>query len=542
MRDQALYGQAPAMHVDFKPDQGDYDMVIVDWYCITDAPKTYWATNVIKRNSGGTDAYAGFQNIEVNNQNIHVTIFAVWNYNTDYVELEYVSPYVDRDTLLFTEFTDTGKHFICYYPWETGKWYTMCIGVRNYGGKTHYAQWVKEQESADWILLGIISFPQANRFIGSSNAFQEAFNRDNTEMKCKIKKIFGRRYGTTTWDSWNQLGVRNYFRQYDEPPTLESNVPIDCWCGINNSDNSFWVKAGGGSLVDETGIQFITYSLAAENPPSSTDIPQWSSLVPRCIRNKDNDQYLAALSNGTVTFLDNAYYWIFEETSDGYIKILNDNKTKALAITNTTAGSSLSLATISSSENQKWRRLSGEQTIASYISPKNAPQLDIGIYNDSVKLCSHSTTNDSQKWIVLNDGELKVLRSNISALYVTPVSGNIVQTLTQYKWNIVYTKRFNNPHEYLFSILTNDNKKAITLPDNAVAGTDLILADYVPGNAKQIWKKETAETAGSLKYYIRSKFNYDLAFDVQGQSTNPNTPIQVNTYSSGSNRLKWYFE
>ena len=533
-----LYYQAPAMFADY-PDSGDYDLMIVNWYCDIDAPKTYWSLFQFA-NTSVVEGYAGFQNKDYNNK--HTILLSIWELDGKDPEIEYISPYSDESNLLFSG-EGNGKHIFTDYPWITETWYTMCLGVRNYGGKTHYAQWISEKGSNKWLLCGVISFPQTNRKFERAGAFQEAFNRNNYVMRCRLQDAFGRYYDTNQWHQWNSYLISNLFRPYVDPDTLQHNIDVDCLYGVNTTDNYLWLQAGGGLLdpansASHTGVLFGTETLSSGDTPEYT--PSWSPLAPRYIKNHSNGKYIAPDSNGSLIYRDEAYYWHFVETSGGYVKILNTDKTLALSITGTTSGSTLALTTPSTSDSQKWKTTSYYHNEFSYISPKNAPSLDINISNNNIVISAHSTTTTSSMWKIMNKCVLKSFRSYISGLSVTPSNNIIVQTNVQYKWNIIWIENNSNDTDYIyFSIVTTDNKKAITLPDNAVSGTDLILADYEPGNKKQIWKKESA---GSTLFYVKSMFNQNLALDVQGQSTYINAPIQVLTYSAGSNRLKWYIE
>ena len=148
MEKEIKKNQAPNMVVTY-PDSGNYDLVMVDWYCETDASNTYWAVHQFSTNT--VDGYAGLQNAGNN----HVLMFSIWDHGTNYPVVEYVSSSIQLNNLNFGG-EGTGKHIVTNFDWKVGKWYTMCIGTKTIAGKTYYAQWVAEKDSKDWFLCGII--------------------------------------------------------------------------------------------------------------------------------------------------------------------------------------------------------------------------------------------------------------------------------------------------------------------------------------------------------------------------------------------------
>jgi hypothetical protein len=261
--------QAPNMYIDW-PDNGDYDMMMVDWYCEADATNTYWAVHNWNDAYGG---YAGFQNKDGN----HVLLLAKWDgkdqyNNTITPTIDYLSPNSEGDTF---SGEGSGKHIFTNYNWQAGRWYTMCIGTRTVNNKTQYAQWIREGNGA-WLLTGIISYPEANHKFDCDSVFQEDFMFNNYSRKCRVRNAYGRSYGTNNWESWSSGTISNSYFPYTESTWedgVQTNVDFDNDWGTS-SDNSYAMIQSGG-YTSSTGKQLpFVFTLSQPSSPAASS-PVW---------------------------------------------------------------------------------------------------------------------------------------------------------------------------------------------------------------------------------------------------------------------------
>lgn len=89
--------QAPVWMITYtSPSNDSYKMMIVNWKCDIDAADTYWAVSQFSKN-GTVLGYAGFKNDNGN----HNIILSLWNINSNYPEVEYISPYGRINDLTF---------------------------------------------------------------------------------------------------------------------------------------------------------------------------------------------------------------------------------------------------------------------------------------------------------------------------------------------------------------------------------------------------------------------------------------------------------
>lgn len=275
---QTTKNQAPNMYIDW-PDNGDYDMTMVDWYCETDGTNTYWAVHNWSDGAGG---YAGFQNKEGN----HVLLLAKWDLvrSDGSVEasakIDYLSPNSSGNTF---GNEGHGKNIFTNYNWQAGKWYTMCVGTRTVNGRTQYAQWIREGNGA-WLLTGIISYSQPNHIIDKDSVFQEDFGYmdgsvqygNNVFRKCRLRNAYGRRSGTNNWDSFSNGTISNSYFPYVESTWengVQSNVNFDCDWGTAN-DNSYVMLQSGGSTPSNGKQLPFQFSVNQPSTPSAS-IPVW---------------------------------------------------------------------------------------------------------------------------------------------------------------------------------------------------------------------------------------------------------------------------
>lgn len=219
----------------------------------------------------------------------------------------------------------------------------MCIGTKTVAGITYYAQWISVQGTNDWLLCGIISYPEPNRAIGSDLMFQEDFMSNNLCRQCLIKNAFGRYNGTSSWHTWNTYNLTNDFYKY-----TDSQVPIvvryDCFYEIDNSQ-AIRIRSGGEDLQNPVNNNIYPpepLTITSSTTPAFN--PNWSEAIPRYIKNKEGDLYISIGVNDVIVLSSTPYYWFFIDTNDDYYFILNEDKTKALTIEGTYTGAAILLS------------------------------------------------------------------------------------------------------------------------------------------------------------------------------------------------------
>ena len=520
-----LNTQAPNMYVNY-PDSGDYDLVMVDWKCEVDATNTFWA--VINFSTNVIDGYAGFQN----NADDHILMFSLWNHGTDYPIVEYVSALTRRDNLTFGN-EGNGKHIVTDYEWELNTWYTMCIGTKTVAGITYYAQWVSVQGTNNWLLCGIISYPTANKTIGSGSMFQEDFMSNNYLRQCSIKNAFGRYSSNSTWHAWNTYSLTNALFQYTDS-TSPIVVRYDCLYEVDESE-SIRIRSGGESLIVPVDNDIYPPEELTINS-SATPIyhPEWADFIPRAIKNKEGDLYISIGANGTIVLSSSQYYWLFVDTNDDFYYILNEDKTKALTITGTSAGSAIQLLPFAQLDTQKWYNESYEFSEYTYFVPKLALDRELDVNGDAqvgktLILNTHSTTLMKRRWLALNMCQISAIRNAFSNKYIVPISTRIAQQSNPYQWNFVHAGND------IYYILTLDNTKAITV-SGTNNGDNLLCSDYVPGNNNQKWK---LQNAGDNLYFLIPIVAQNMNMDIEGVSKKEGANIQLWSHSTTISRYKW---
>lgn len=516
--------QAPNMYVNW-PDGGNYDLVMVDWYCEEAATNTYWA---VHNWSGG---YAGFQY----SGGKYKILLSIWNDGTLLPEIEYVSAKGDTNDLDFGG-EGEGKHIFTNYSWTPNKWYTMCIGTKTMNGKTYYAQWVREEGNADWFLAAIISFPKANRTLNKSSMFQEDFTfNKQLKRKCRLRRAYGRYAGTSNWHSWNDNTVTNSYFPYKETTweDVERNVTVNCDWGTGSNNSYVWVQSGGNTPDNGKSAPPITYTLT--QPSSPSNYPQWADTLPKYIKSKFSNLYVAP-SGSNIVQNATKYYWNFKDSDDGYFHILTPDNTKAATLSGTSEGSNLTLVAYSNTNNnQKWNKQNAGNGLLHFIRPKASPTMTMDIEGPSttsganIQIWTFNSTPEQFKWDIFSDVEIHSIKSNFSNLYVSHSGTNVVQSTIQYEWNFV------SCGDGYFYILTLDNTKAITT-SGIGDGSNLILTTFNPSADTQKWKKESA---GSGLYYFRPKSAPIMTMDVEGPSTSAGAIIQIWTYNSVPTQFKW---
>ena len=521
-----LNTQAPNMFA-YYPDSGNYDLVMVDWLCETDATNTYWAVHQFSTND--VDGYAGFQNNEGN----HFLIFSLWNHGTNYPIVEYVSALTRLNDLTFGN-EGNGKRIITDYEWVNNTWYTMCIGTKTIAGITYYAQWISVQGTNDWLLCGIISYPETDKSIGSDLMFQEDFLSNNLRRQCLIKNAFGRYNGTSNWHTWNTYNLTNDFYKY-----TDSQVPIvvryDCFYEVDNSQ-AIRIRSGGENLVNPVNNNIYPSEPLTINSPSSPAFhPNWSEPIPKYIKNKEGDLFVSIGANDTIVLSSTPYYWFFIDTNDEYYYILNADKSKALTIEGSYTGAAILLSTFAQLDTQKWYNESFEFSEYSNYIPKNAQTLEIDVNGNAqvgatLLLNTQSSTILKRRWLALNSCCIHKIKSYYSNKYVVPSTNKIIQQSNSYEWNFV------NAGNDEFYILSRDNTKAITL-SGTNDGDDLLYSAYTSGNTYQKWK---IQSAGNNKYYIVPVANQNMNMSVEGPSMQEGTDIEIKTHSQTPTHFKWF--
>lgn len=522
-----IKNQSPNMFVTY-PTSGEYDLVMVNWYCETDALNTYWAVHQFSTDT--VDGYAGFQN----SGNDHILMFSIWDHGTNYPVVEYVSDKTRLDNLNFGN-EGTGKHIVTDFDWEVGKWYTMCIGTKTVSGKTYYAQWIAEKGNSNWFLCGVISYPVSNRYIGSDLMFQEDFTFNNLTKKCRLQNAFGHYKVTNTWHKWNTYVISNNFYRYKETTSPVENFKYDCDHGKVGTEY-IYIQSGGEDLFNEPVERPMTLpdTIELSSDPSPSASPVWASLAPRYIKSKFSNLYVNPGNNNTVIQSGTLYYWNFVDSGDGYFYILSEDKTLAITITGTDKGNELILAPFNSLDTQKWTNKSVLQSEYVYFFPKNAAGMNMDVRGPStasgavIQLWTHSDA-DQFKWLTLNTSVHYAIKSYFSGLYVNPSGNGIVQLSKIYMWNFI------SAGDDYYYILSLDNVKAITVDGNN-DGSDLAYADFNPGNDKQKWK---LISAGDSTFNIVPKSDIDKNMDIEGPVTTEGANIQLWTRQTGVSQFRW---
>ena len=511
-----------------------YQMMMVNWKCDIDASNTYWAVSQFTRN-GTVLGYAGFKNDNGN----HNVLLSLWNIGSNYPEVEYVSPYGRLNDLTFGSEGD-GKHIVTDYPWQTNTWYTMCIGIKNVAGKTYFAQWVSEKESNEWVLCGIISYPQTSQFINCFSFFQEDFTGNNYIRQCSIQDAYGKKINTNNWTSWNN----HYYihNQNNSGSSPQENVNIDC--DFKAMQNHIYFKAGGNE--DSPNMDHIPDYYQISSPGGPAYSPTWPiKFTPRLIQNKNSELYMAPGNNNTVVQSATEYYWHFVDSDLGYYHILTSDHSKALAISGTSSGSDIILSNYDSNDSsdayQRWQKCSARHSQYSHLVPFSANDMDIYVPFSSttagtqLKLGSQSLIS-SHHWFCYNTGHFYKIKSYYSSQYINyhNDSNSVYQRPRQLIWNFV------DAGNGYFYILTPDNCKALTYVSD-IDGTNLTIDVFSPIDTKQMWKLQTISSANNL-YYIISKYNENKNIDIEGPSMQEYAYIQIWTHSDGVNSFKWYLE
>lgn len=522
---QTPKNQAPNMYVNWDYS-GNYDLIMVDWYCEKSVSGTYWA---VHNWSGG---YAGFQCAE----DKHNILLSIWNDGELLPEIEYVSAMGDMKNLDFGG-EGEGKHIFTNYPWEVGKWYTMCIGTKTMNGKTYYAQWIREENSDEWFLTAIISFPKPNRMLNSGSMFQEDFAFNGNEMRrCRLRNAYGRYAGTNNWCSWAKNKITNAYFPYKETTwdDVQWNVTVNCNWGVGSNNSYVWVQSGGDTPDNGKKAPPITYTLTQSGTPST--YPSWTTILPKYLRNEYSNLY-AVPSGSQVVQSETPYYWNFIDSNDGYLQIATSDNSKAISLSGTADGSDVVLEAFNgSSNNQKWNTYNAGKNLLCYIKPKTAPNMNMDVEGPymsegtPIQIWTHNTTAKQFKWSVCSTVEMKSIKSNFSNLFVVPSGSNIVQSSRQYCWNFISTS------DGYFYILTLDNTKAVSL-SGTYDGADLVLTDFNPASEMQKWKKTSA---GSNLYYFIPKAAPTMNMDIEGPSYSEGTAIQIWTHNATASQFKWF--
>lgn len=485
-------------------------MIMVDWYCKTDAVGMYWAVHDW---SGG---YAGFQN----KNGDHVLLLFLWEDGDSIPEIEYVSPWCDTSDFDFGN-EGEGKHIFTNYAWETGKWYTMCIGTKTIYGKTFYAQWVREVDG-EWILTCILSFPEADRKLDKGSMFQEdfSFTRSNVR-KCRLRNAYGHNATSGAWKSWAENTITNSYFPYEEITWDDCEWNVTCYCnwGYSSSGKYVWIQSGGTVKDNGKSNPPTKYIVSQNDEPD--DPPNWAALTPRYIQSYHGlaqsnpvDLYISPDSTGTkVIQTGTMYLWKFIDSGDGYFYITNG--TKAIAISGTSNGDDLVMETYSAgTSTQKWTKTAGDGAVV-YLYPKNALTKNMDIenafltYGTPIQIYEHNESTSQFKWYLFSYVTLTKIQSYWSSLYVAPSGTSVIQSADEYVWNVVY-----NDSQY-FHILTKDNTKAVALSGTA-SGNNLILEDYDPESSSQQWYRKYTDVTGT--YYLISKAIANLYMDIEGPS------------------------
>lgn len=413
----------------------------------------------------------------------------------------------------------------------------MCIGMKNVANKTYFAQWVSEKDSNEWVLCGIISYPQTSNFPDSFSMFQEDFTPNNYVRKCSIQDVYGKKVNASNWTSWNDhLYVSNV---YNSGATPQQDVNFNC--DFKAEYNYIYLKAGGS--YSNPDMDYIPYRYSITTPGAPTYSPTWpTTFAPRVIVNKNSELYMAPGNNDTVIQSASEYYWHFIDSNDGYYYILTSDHSKALAISGTSSGSDIILSNYNSSDAyQRWQKCSARHSQYSHLVPISANDMDIYVPFSSttagtqLKLGSQSL-NPSHHWFCYNTGHFYKIKSYYSSQYINyhNDSNSVYQRPRQLIWNFV------DAGNGYFYILTPDNCKALTYVSD-IDGTNLTIDVFSPTDTKQMWKLQTISSANNL-YYIISKYNENKNIDIEGPSMQEFAYIQIWTHSDGVSSFKWYLE
>lgn len=514
--------QAPNMYINWNI-KGTYDLIMIDWCCEKATPNTYWAVHQ------WANGYAGFQCTADNKYKI---IFSLWNSENHVPEIEYMSPLCDATSLDFGG-EGEGKHIITNYSWNTGIWYTMCIGVKTMYGKTFYAQWIKKENDENWLLAAIMSMPVSNLTLNMSSVFQEDYNHTEQNIRrCRVRKAYGRFLGENRWDSWNRGKITNTYFKYEETTwdDVEYNVTFNCDWGASNTNDYIWIQSGGNT--SDNGKPKPPAYINITQPSQPQDYPKWISyLLPQCIKRVDANGMINPYGQ-QVLQRNTSYFWNFISSNDGYFFILTTDNSKAITISNTANGADLILKPFNSNEDtQKWTK-TGESRRNIYLFPKMDLSKNVEVENKSLsdKTPIQLWNYEDAKflWETYESVEIASFKNNHSQKYMAPLEDNIVQRSKVYKWNIV-----ESANGY-FYILTLDNTKAVAISGEN-DGCDLILTDFNPALDSQKW---TTKFAAPGLCYIANKATLLKSVEIENARTDDNAPVQIWSHFV-SDRFQW---
>lgn len=384
--------QAPNMYVDWNISGNSFDMILVDFYCDVQAIGTYWA--VLNWNNG----YAGFQN----ESSRHILMFSIWDNNQITPKIEYyIKGKADENNFDFSG-EGTGKHICTNIQWSMWKWYGMAVGTKSFGSNTYYMQWLRD-DSNEWKLIGIISFPVANLTLNKSSVFQEDFvNNKNKKRRCRVNNSYGRNSQNNNWISWNTGKIRSCYY----PTTNSSGIwddTINCGFG-KGSDNGreyVYLEAGGDSMTQKR----LPYNFYLNSQLSPVSYPEF----PKCIKSKYSGLFVN--HNGSqVVQSSQKYWWNFVDAGigGGYINIKSTDNEKALTVTSMVDdGAELVLSDFIPREARQIWKIQKDVNGFVYIIPTSSPSRCMDIRGPSgdegaiIQLWTYNTHAEQFKWYIL---------------------------------------------------------------------------------------------------------------------------------------------
>lgn len=526
--------RAPVMYVNpVREDNEFYNMLMIDFRCDTDTAGTFFNMHYYKLENG-PNGYAGFNS---GGSDSHRLIFSIWDDHGVHPEIEYISPWAIEDRLLFSG-EGNGKHIITELNWAVGSWYTMCINAISRCGKTFFSQWIRKQGDSNWLLCGVMSLPNTGRRFRSSSLFVETVRKNNEIRECSIKNYLGRRVSNNTWKSWNEYIVSNkYFYYVGNELVSTSNVYKDCKVETDDVPSLVKIRTGG-----EPYEQQISYGTLPTNPPilitqntTPYSTPVDAPLIPRFIKSKHSNKYVAPDPSGSNQVIQQAtpYYWLFEDSEDGYYHIYTNDKTQALSYNVT--GSAVLLMPIYYADHQKWTTRSYVASTSIYITPRLFPNKSLGITNGStavgavITLKAHDITAPDIEFNTIKKFKFKTVKNVNSLKYLAPSGTKIIQRGSMYRWLFIPVD------ENYYYIVTQDCLHAITI-SGLNTGDDLAFSLFEPGNSQQMWK---IQDAGNDNVYIIPKDASTMAMDIENYSTSANAYAQIETFDSSVNSFKW---
>jgi hypothetical protein len=389
--------QIPAMYVDWT-NNGNYEMIIVDWRCEIDQVNRYWSLhNFIY-------GYAGFQNNDTFGRTVY---FSMQDQSNLPAKGEYAMPGA------------TSEHFITEGPghrvfkdinWSDLTSYSMCIGVKTVADRTYFAQWYRDNSVAtpQWVLVGIISYKQPNMVLQTTTAFQEDWNYNGDETSFSLTNAHGKDATTHNWNLLNSGKVQSVFCDgiWNKDPGRH------CTYKVETIDGCKRIVIKSGKYVADEGTAGLPFNFTLSGLSNTVAEPQWNYVCWKVIKSLHSNLFIDKGTGLTVIQSNNHTVWGIRDAGNGYFYICKVNSNWAIAVNQTSPGSDLVLQTFQTGNDYQQWKFEGDSTTGFYIVPKVATTMGMtiqGAYYTSgalIQLWGQSSSALNMRWQLLSLDEL----------------------------------------------------------------------------------------------------------------------------------------